>query len=64
MKGIRIFIFSLLVFLLFVSCSDSFDGKNGVKTVKFPGSDKICQTIDYKDGKKNGTLKSTLKMGT
>lgn len=52
MKKVGIKFFSSIVFLLFVSCSDSFDGKNGIKTVKFSGTDKICQTIEYKDGKK------------
>ena len=52
---------SLLLFL--VSCSDSFDGKNGIKTVKFPDTDKVCQTIEYKDGKKNGVLKEYFENG-
>lgn len=63
MKNVGIKFFSSIVFLLFVSCSDSFDGKNGIKTVKFPGTDKICQTIEYKDGKKNGTLKEYFENG-
>lgn len=47
----------LLVLPFFISCSDSFDGKNGIKTIMFPGTEKICQTVEYKDGKKNGKLK-------
>lgn len=52
---------SIVSFLF--SCSDSFDGKNGIKTVKFPGTDKICQTIEYKDGKKHGALKEYYENG-
>ena len=47
----------------FYSCSNKFDGKNGVKTVMFPGTDQVCQTIEYKDGKKNGTLKEYFENG-
>lgn len=53
---------SIGLFLL-ISCSDSFDGKNGIKTINFPGTDKICQTIEYKEGKKNGTLKEYFENG-
>lgn len=29
----------------------------------FPGSDKVCQTIEYKDGKRNGVLKEYFENG-
>lgn len=51
------------LFFVFVSCSNSFDGKNGLKIVKFPGTDKTCQTIEFKDGKKNGILKEYFENG-
>jgi antitoxin component YwqK of YwqJK toxin-antitoxin module len=53
----------LLVASFLFSCSDSFDGKNGIKTVKFPGTDKVCQTIEFKDGKKHGVLKEYFENG-
>ena len=56
------FFLSTLVSFFLMSCSD-FDGKNGIKTVKFPRSDNVCQLIEYKDGKKNGTLKEFYKNG-
>lgn len=58
---INFFVFILI--LIFTSCSDSFDGKDGIKIVKFPGTDKICQTVEFKDGKKNGTLKEYFENG-
>lgn len=45
------------------SCSESFDGKNGLKIVHFPNSDDTCQVIQYKDGKKNGYLREFYKNG-
>ena len=55
--------FGFFIVLLLASCSDSFDGKNGIKVVKFPGTDKICQTVEFKDGKKNGVLKEYFENG-
>lgn len=46
-----------------VSCSDKFDGKDGVKTVMFPHSDKVHQTVEYKNGMMNGTLKEYYENG-
>ncbi len=63
---LKIILFNTIVIcgiLFFISCSNTFDGKNGVKIVNFPGTDKICQTVDYKDGKKNGLLKEYFKNG-
>jgi antitoxin component YwqK of YwqJK toxin-antitoxin module len=61
MKVIVIYI-SIVIFV-FTSCSNSFDGKNGIKTVMFPGKDQVCQTIEYRDGKKNGALKEYYENG-
>lgn len=55
--------FGIVILLFFVSCSNEFDGKNGTKTVKFPGTEKICQTIEFRDGKKNGILKEYFENG-
>lgn len=53
--------FSLIVL---VSCNgNTFDGKNGLKVVYFPGTDDTCQVIEYKDGKKNGNLKEFFENG-
>ena len=57
------YILGSIVVIMLISCSNDFDGKNGIKTVKFPGTDKICQTIEYKDSKKNGTLKEYFENG-
>lgn len=58
-----IYFFLLQFVIISVSCSDKFDGKDGVKTVMFPHSDKVNQTIEYKNGKKNGTLKEFYENG-
>ena len=50
--------------LLFFSCSSKFDGKNGIKTVYFPGSFIVEQTIAYKNGKRNGEFKEFYRNGT
>jgi antitoxin component YwqK of YwqJK toxin-antitoxin module len=64
MKGSEFKYFVIAVCSLFLaSCSGDFDGKNGVKTIKFPDVDKVCQLIEYKDGRKNGTLKEFFKNG-
>jgi antitoxin component YwqK of YwqJK toxin-antitoxin module len=55
--------FGIALVFFFVSCSDKFDGKNGIKTVKFPGTDIICQLVEFKNGKKNGTLKEFYQNG-
>lgn len=57
-------IIGLLLFLaVLYSCSNESDGKNGLKTIYFPGTNNVCQTIDYKDGKRNGWLKEYYKNG-
>lgn len=59
----KIVMFNIALSVFLASCSDSFDGKNGIKIVKFPGTDKICQTVEFKDGKKNGVLKEFFENG-
>ncbi|HKR07487.1 MAG TPA: toxin-antitoxin system YwqK family antitoxin [Bacteroidia bacterium] len=44
----------LLPFILLNSCSEKFDGKNGKRTVYFEGTEKVSQSVEYKNGKKNG----------
>jgi antitoxin component YwqK of YwqJK toxin-antitoxin module len=55
------FIVALLFYFL-QSCTDQFNG-NGIKTVYFKDSKKIFQTVEYKNGKKNGLLKEYYKNG-
>lgn len=45
------------------SCSNKFDGKDGIKTVYFPNSEKIQQIVEYKDGKRIGELKEFYRNG-
>jgi len=54
---------SVTLFIFLSSCSKSFDGKNGIKTVYYPGTENINQTVEYKDGKKNGYLKEYFENG-
>lgn len=49
--------------ILFFSCSNTFDGKDGVKTVYFPGSLIVEQTIEYKDGVRNGMFREFYRNG-
>ncbi|MDF2450024.1 MAG: hypothetical protein K0R26_2528 [Bacteroidota bacterium] len=60
MKFTYLILFSISILY---SCSNSFDGKNGVKTVLFPGTDKVCQTVEFKNGKKHGVLKEYFENG-
>lgn len=46
-----------ILFLFLFSCSNKFDGKDGIKEVYFPNSEIIKQIVEYKNGKKNGELK-------
>lgn len=55
--------FAIIACSLLLACSGEFDGKNGIKTIKFPDVDKVCQLIEYKDGMKNGTLKEFYRNG-
>ena len=58
-----LFILIIASQLLFVSCSNKFDGKDGLKTVYFPGSLIVEQTIEYRDGTKNGAFKEFYRNG-
>lgn len=49
--------------LLFCSCSNEFDGKDGVKTVYFQNSEIIKQIVEYKNGKRIGELKEFYRNG-
>ena len=51
------------LFFLLHSCSSDFDGKNGVKTTHYEGTNKIYQTVEYKGGLKNGAYKEYQKNG-
>jgi antitoxin component YwqK of YwqJK toxin-antitoxin module len=43
------------ILLFFISsCSKKFDGKNGTRTIYYEGTDKVSQSIEYKNGKKEG----------
>lgn len=45
----------LLLFLFCSACKGVFEREGeGTKIIHFPNSDKICQQIEYKNGKKNG----------
>lgn len=46
--------FPLFVALLFFSCHNLFDGKNGKRITHFKGTNKVRQSIEYKDEKLNG----------
>jgi len=54
----------LLLLLVISSCSNEFDGQDGIKTVYFPNSEKIQQIVEYKDGKRIGELKEYYRDGT
>jgi len=43
-----------LLILFFCGCIDDGVQNNGLKTVHFKGTDIVMQTIEYKNGKKNG----------
>lgn len=43
-----------LVVLLFFSCHNLFDGKNGKRVTHFKGTNKVRQSIEYKNQKLNG----------
>ncbi|MFI5220251.1 MAG: toxin-antitoxin system YwqK family antitoxin [Bacteroidia bacterium] len=50
----KIFYYLFLPALVLNSCSTKFDGKNGERIVYFERTKKISQSIEYKNGKKNG----------
>lgn len=62
MKLFRFFLL-LIVLFTFFSCSDLFDGKDGVKTVYFPESKIVQQVVEYERGKKNGIAKEFYRNG-
>lgn len=54
----------LISFGLFISsCSNKFDGKDGIKTVYFPNSEIVKQVVGYKDGKRIGELREYYRNG-
>lgn len=55
--------FSFLFLFTFLSCSNEFDGSDGIKTVYFPNSEIVKQIVEYKDGKRIGVLKEYYKNG-
>ena len=58
------FIFLFAPFIIFISsCSNEFNGKDGIKTVYFPNSKLIKQVVGYKNGKRNGSLKEYYRNG-
>lgn len=59
----RIFFFLALVLSL-VACEDPEHPNDGTKTIHFPNSEAVKQTVDYKNGKKNGYLKEYYRDGT
>jgi hypothetical protein len=56
----------MLIFSAFMlyNCRESSDVKEGLKVIHFPKSDAVKQTIEYKNGKKNGYLKEYFRNGT
>lgn len=54
---------AIILFSLLLSCSNEFNGKNGVKTTYFPGTKRIFQTIEYQNGLKNGSFREYFKNG-
>lgn len=62
MHKINIYTLSTIVFI-FTSCSNAFDGKNGINTYYYENSKKIKQTVEFKDGKRHGELKEYYRNG-
>lgn len=60
---LRNVIFSQIFIFFFSFCSDKFDGKNGTKIVYFPKTEKIKQSIEYRNGKKNGLYQEFYQNG-
>jgi antitoxin component YwqK of YwqJK toxin-antitoxin module len=45
----------ILISIFYFSCTTPFNNdNNGTKIIHYPNSDKVCQKIEYKNGKKNG----------
>ena len=57
------FISITLFFVLIVSCGSKREELEGVKTVYFPGTDIIKQSVEYKNGKKNGYFREYYRKG-
>lgn len=55
--------FIVVFCILLSSCKNNTDSENETKTIYFPGSKIIKQTIEYSNGKKNGTLKEFYRNG-
>lgn len=49
--------------LLLPSCSNEFNGKDGVKTVYFPNTEIVQVIANFKDGKREGELKEYYRNG-
>ena len=49
--------------LLLSSCSNEFNGKDGLKTVYFPNTEIVQVVAEYKDGKREGELKEYYRNG-
>jgi antitoxin component YwqK of YwqJK toxin-antitoxin module len=52
-----------MLLVSFFSCSKKYDGKDGIKTVYFPNSEKIQQVVEYREGKRIGELKEFYRNG-
>jgi antitoxin component YwqK of YwqJK toxin-antitoxin module len=53
-RNCKLFWMFFLTGMVLMSCSGKFDGKNGKRVVYFEGTEKVSQSVDYKDGKKSG----------
>ncbi|MCW3084931.1 MAG: hypothetical protein JWP12_2297 [Bacteroidetes bacterium] len=62
-KNVLKIILPVFILVAFYSCSNSFDGKNGLNTVHFPNSEKVMMTAEFKNGKRDGELKEYYKNG-
>lgn len=61
---VKIYTYFLVVLSMSISsCSNEFDGKDGIKTIHFPNSKLIKQIVGYKDGKREGPLKEYYRNG-
>lgn len=53
----------IFFFFFLCSCSNKFDGKNGIKTIFFPGTEKVQHIVEYKNGKIDGLMKEFYRNG-
>ena len=56
-------IYTLLIVFAFTSCNTNSETNDELKTVHFSGTDIVKQTIEYKNGKKNGFFKEYYRNG-